>query len=246
VANWTDWSIAGLRKGEWAALHISFGAVLLVSGIAHIVFNWRPLVNYFRNRKSRRLGFRPEWVVALGLGLFIFAGTKANLPPFASLVALGEEVKQSWDDPAIRAPIPHAELLTVAELAAEAEIDLETAEKRLRASGLEQFDSGTVIEDLAKESGMPAQSLYEIIVQTDRSAGPRRGQGGRGGGAGRGMGWMTLGDFCAEEGITLEEAQARLKARAFTAREDQTLREIAQANGISHPYEILEALRNPQ
>jgi hypothetical protein len=239
VANWTDWSILTLRKEEWAAMHISFGALLLVTGIFHIIFNWRPLISYFKNRLSRRLGFRAEWAVAIGLGALIVFGTKADLPPFGSLAALSEEIKQSWDEPAQRAPIPHAELLTVAELADEAGVDIETAVPRLRASGVGEFTTDTVIKDLAEQSGLSAQHLYQIMA-------PSEGRGGHGqgrGGGGRGMGWKTLEQFCADEGIELADAVNKLQAAGITSTKDQTMREIAVENGIDRPYQILETIR---
>jgi hypothetical protein len=66
---------------------------------------------------------------------------------------------------------------------------------------------------------------------------------GRGGGGGGGMGWKTLEQFCAEEGIALTDAIQRLEANGFTGKADATLRDIAQANGLEQPFEMLEIIR---
>ncbi|MCP5516436.1 MAG: DUF4405 domain-containing protein [Verrucomicrobiales bacterium] len=247
VANWTDWSILALRKGEWAAMHISFGAVFLVAGIIHLIFNWRPLVGYFKRRLTRQIGLRAEWAVAVGLGVVILAGTKADLPPFGTLAALGEELKERWDRPAERAPIPHAELLTVAQLAEQAKVDVEAAAARLRAGGIQDFTPDTVVRDLAAQSGLAAQRIYEIMVPPvtkPPGQGPAAGRGAGGaGGAGRGLGWKTLGQFCVDEGIELTQVTQRLEARGIAFTPEQTLREIAQANGFDHPFDLLAIAR---
>ncbi|MBE7502756.1 MAG: DUF4405 domain-containing protein [Verrucomicrobiales bacterium] len=53
IANWTQWTVGGVTKHEWAALHVSFSAVFLVGVILHVFFNWRPLVSYFKNGYDR-------------------------------------------------------------------------------------------------------------------------------------------------------------------------------------------------
>jgi len=117
VANWTNWTMLGLRKSDWSGLHIWFGTLFLSMSALHVFFNWRPLISYFKNRATRSVGFRKEWAVAAGICVVVFGGTRAGIPPFSTLLAWNEEVKESWDRPAERAPIPHAELLTLAGLA---------------------------------------------------------------------------------------------------------------------------------
>lgn len=68
-----------MRKNEWAALHIWFSVLFLLVTVFHLVFNWRPLVSYFKDRLTRRVGFRWEWAVALALCTAVFAGTQARV-----------------------------------------------------------------------------------------------------------------------------------------------------------------------
>jgi len=96
VANWTNWTIGGLAKHDWIALHVCFSAVFLVVAAFHVFFNWRPLVSYFRDRISRRLGLRAEWVTAVALASLTGWAALAGLPPFQWLVAASESLKQSW------------------------------------------------------------------------------------------------------------------------------------------------------
>jgi hypothetical protein len=60
--------------------------------------------------------------------------------------------------------------------------------------------------------------------------------------AGGGLGWKTLAQFCADEGLDLAAARARLIAKGLRFEDTQTLRDLASANG-QKPYELVELLR---
>jgi hypothetical protein len=130
VANWTNWGIFGLRKSEWAGLHIIFSSLFLLAAGVHIFFNWRPLLGYFRSRWNEASGMRWEWVAALAIACGIYWGTRAGVPPFSTLIAWSETIRESWESPRERAPIPHAELLTLKELADKAAVDFAIAASR--------------------------------------------------------------------------------------------------------------------
>ena len=74
-------------------MHICFSAVFLLGTAAHLVFNWRQLVHYFKNRETRRIGFRWEWPAALGLSVLMLVGVRANVPPFSSLLTWRAQFK---------------------------------------------------------------------------------------------------------------------------------------------------------
>ena len=76
IANWTNWNILSLTKKEWIALHIWFSTLFLLVTVFHLVFNWRPLLSYFKDRMTRQMGFRWEWLVALAICGGVYAGTR--------------------------------------------------------------------------------------------------------------------------------------------------------------------------
>lgn len=246
IANWTDWTLLGLTKREWIALHVGFSTLFLLITVLHAVLNWRPLLGYFKDRLTRRLGLRREWATALAACGLAGAGIQANFPPFSTLLGFSESVKRSWEQPEERAPIPHAELLTLAELADQAGVGLPDALARLEARGIQGAKADIVVEELARQNQRAAQQLYEILrgdsTRTPRGPGAGRGGGGPGS-AGGGPGRKTLSQFCADEGLDLDQALARLKAKGLSASVEQSLREIAVNNGYERPYEILELLR---
>ena len=67
VANWSNWRMIGLTKHDWIGVHTWFAAVFVLTAVFHLIFNFRPLVNYFRDRLTRRIGWRWEWVAAVAL-----------------------------------------------------------------------------------------------------------------------------------------------------------------------------------
>ncbi len=87
IANWTGWTICGLTKHQWQGLHIWLSLVFMVAACVHTVFNWRPLLSYFKNKVSKTLALRWEWVLSLVICGGVLLGTLAGVPPFASLMA---------------------------------------------------------------------------------------------------------------------------------------------------------------
>ncbi len=240
VANWTNWAILGLRKSEWTGLHIWFSAIFLAGALGHVLYNLRPMLGYFKDRMTRRVAARREWLVAAGLCAAVAAGTLAKVPPFATLLAWNEDLKESWDRPAERAPIPHAELLTLAALAEKAGVDTATATSRLTAKGVVGFSAETVVQTIADQAKLSARQVYDLILTAPKTAEGTHVEGQAGGG----LGWKTLAQFCADEGIEVGPAVARLTAREIAASEKLTLREIAAGSGRK-PYELLEIIRGP-
>ena len=62
VANWGNWRMIGLTKHEWTGVHTWFAAVFVVTAVFHLVFNLRPLMNYFQGSADPQAG------VAVGMG----------------------------------------------------------------------------------------------------------------------------------------------------------------------------------
>lgn len=237
IANWTNWSILGLRKSDWGAVHIWFAAIFVVGTAFHLLLNLHPLLGYLKNRATRRISLRREWVAAAVLCALVFAGTLMKAPPFEALVAWNEEFKQSWEQPAERAPIPHAELLTFAALAEKGGVDVQTATARLAARGVSGFNADTQVRAIAEQAGLSAREVFALMVKPSAQAGEHVP------GVGGGVGWKTLAQFCADERIEMKEALARLSAKGITAHEHLTLREIASRSGERKPYELLEIIR---
>lgn len=247
IANWTQWQILGLTKRAWTDLHVTFSALFLIAGLVHAVFNLRPLLQHVGARWSGRGGFRLEWVLALGVALTVFVATRAQLPPVATLITWGESLKAGWDSPAERAPIPHAELLSLEELATQAGVDKDEAVRRLETAGVRGVALDTKVQVIADGAKLTPARVYELIqgkAQVPPSTGPGNASHASGpSGGGGGPGWKTLRQFCADEGLDLAAAEGRLTGRGLRSTPEMTLREIAVNNGMDRPFALLEILR---
>lgn len=262
IANWTHWTISTLTKDEWKALHLCFSLLFVFSSIVHLVFNWKALLSYLKNRITSRFSFRWEWFFALLICLIIYFGTRLNLPPFAQYVELGEKIGRSWPDSLRQGPIPHAELLTLKELAREAQIETPTAIERLHASGMTDFTEETVVQVIAEKNKRSPREIYEIIQGNSLSESRQRGSmgrglggggggsgggggGGSGGGGGGGAGSLTLEQYCTQQGILLSNALEQLGSQGIKASGEQTLRQIATDNEYARPRQIMDLLQQP-
>ena len=247
VANWTGWTMAGLTKDEWGDLHVAFGLLFLISGSCHLYFNWKPLLGYFKNRRTRRFAPRVEWVLALLLACAAAFGALQDLPPFSSLLALRDRAKASWEQPARRAPIPHAELMTLPELAEKAGLSHERLLANLLVHDIAPEPGDPTLRQIAETHGLTPQGLYALALGDTAAQRPGRGsraeEGGARGPGGRGFGRKTLSEYCAERNLSFEEALAKLQARGIEADGQTSLRDAAFAAGL-RPPEIIEILED--
>ena len=252
IANWTGWTIFGLTKAQWQALHIWFSVLFMVAAIVHTVYNWSCLVRYCQSKVRQGFALRAEWALSLVLCVALLVATLANWRPFSSLIAWGDAIKYSWDDPARRPPIPHMELLSLAALAEHVEgISLDTMLENLRARNIAVDSPDAIVGELAAANGMTPEALYNIAVGAEQrghgrgagqpgggGSGGGRGMGGGGqGGGGSGFGRMTLEQYCTDAGIDADVAIEKLRTAGVTATRTTTIREIADAAGL-HPSAV--------
>ncbi|MDY0358099.1 MAG: DUF4405 domain-containing protein [Sedimentisphaerales bacterium] len=246
VANWTGWTLYGLTKAQWQALHIWFSLLFMVAAIVHIVYNWQCLLRYCQSKVTKAFTLRAEWSLSLVLCVVLLVATLANWRPFSSLVDWGESIKHSWDDPTRRPPVPHMELLTLSALAEQVEdIPLDTMLENLRARNIAVDSPDAIVGELAAAHGMTPETLYNIAIGAAHrghgrgagqpgggGSGGGRGMSGGGGGGGSGFGRMTLEQYCADAGIDTDAAIEKLRATGVTATRTTTIREIADAANI--------------
>ncbi|MBN2593228.1 MAG: DUF4405 domain-containing protein [Sedimentisphaerales bacterium] len=252
VANWTGWTMLALTKQQWIGLHDWFSIIFVIASIFHLYLNWKPFVSYFKSKVTRVFGLRAEWALATVTCIAVFVCTLAGVKPFSSLISWGESIKQSWDSPRQRAPIPHAELLSLRELAEKVtNVDLETMLSNLKANRIDVGSPDVVLGDLAEACGMTPARLYDIALgqaATGIGGGGRHGQagaeGGRGGGPGRGLGRITLKQYCEQMDLDLDTSIKKLKDAGFTVSAEMTFRDIADSTG-ARSSEIINILQAP-
>ena len=115
IANWTNWKVWGMSKGEWEAIHTIFGYVLLIIVALHLYYNWKMFWNFIWSKIRKALNLRWELLTSSIVCLLIFLGTLWNIPPFSSTMELGEYFKDSWEEAKADVPLAHTESSNILE-----------------------------------------------------------------------------------------------------------------------------------
>ena len=212
VAYFTGWKFLGIDKDGWDNLHVIFGFIMVVVAIWHIVINWKVMKKYL---------FQKESLIALSVVLIVGVGSVKNVFPFSLVTSLEESIKNSWEVNKKAIPIAHGELLSLREFCNKLNINLESAVKRLKLKGYKFKLSDTLKEIALKNNTTPAD-IYEIIKSKNAD--------------------KTLKEFCKENGIDIDLALKKLNQKGIKASKKETLREIADNNGLK-PREIVKILK---
>jgi hypothetical protein len=101
LANLTGWSLLGLGKGQWEALHIAFGFLWIPLAVVHLALNLRVVSGYLRDRARKAFVGRRELVAAVAVTAFLGAASVYDLPPVTQLMAWGDSFNDFWAE---RAP----------------------------------------------------------------------------------------------------------------------------------------------
>ncbi len=263
VAYWTGWHLLGLDKTQYGEVHTTAMLVFLVTGIWHTVLNWKPIVNYLRNKSRKITIFRPEFNLALGINVVFLVGTLAGFPPFSSFLNVSESIKDYWEERSGPPPWGHAEANTIARFTRglvnwerlehdrQVTLTVEEALAALRAADITVESETALVIDIANANGTTPQAIMEILRRAERplnddertseqpgeqpqvSSGPFRQPAS-------GLGRLTLRSYCERYHHDLARVTALLSAEG-PVDVDQRLRDLATDRGTD-PEGIVDLL----
>ncbi len=255
VANWTDWTLLGLTKEAWAAVHISSSLLFVLAGVTHLVMNRKPFFNYLHQRIAGHGAPRAEGVVALVAIVALVWGTIEGVPPISYLIDLNRQAKLMWSTEVDQEPpFGHAEEVSLEMLELRTRIDADAAVAALTEAGLRVAGgTATTVRAIADDNGTTPAVVYGLIRA--RAAPPLPAQGRNAGDrltpemvaaryAGGGIGRLTMAQLVAETGIDPLAAKRRLAELGLPTADDARLKAMADAAGYP-PLEILKALLVP-
>ncbi|MFC1596754.1 DUF4405 domain-containing protein [Planctomycetota bacterium] len=193
VANWTDWTLIGLGKEQWAALHMNASLLFVTVAVLHLILNWSMFFGYLKKKTVAGLNMKKELMLATVIALVCVAGTISNLPPFSSVAALNEEIKDYWELRAARAPVPHADELTLEEFAGQVNLAVDDLTAVLHKEGFDASDTHRTVGELGRQKGVAPSAVLAAVQKHHPEAGAMTGRGpggerGRGFGLGQGRG----------------------------------------------------------
>jgi len=196
VANWTGWTMLGLEKQGWQALHINIALLFLIVAGLHLYLNWGVFWSYIKKKASFSVNLKLEILVAILITSGILAGTIKGVSPFGALLTLNYRIKDYWEREAVTAPMPHAEELSLGQLAGKLDLPIEQVIEALKQEGIAVENDTATIAHLAEKNRLTPSDVYAAIKkhfpeveQPQQGKGRGKGQGGgKGGGFGPGRG----------------------------------------------------------
>jgi hypothetical protein len=237
IANWSYWALGGLDKASWQAVHTIFAFLFVVTAVFHVYFNWRVIVSYVTTKLGEGIRRKRELALSSALVVSILALTLAGMPPFGTVMIVGENLKNSWATSANEPPVPHAETWTVAKFSETMKIPIEVVTANLGKVGIAVPGKDLTLLALAKEHNITPQQVYTAAMGSTQVAKMPLAEGG-------GYGQKTIQQICDQLGISVETGLERLRTGGVEAATDSKIRELAVQNGRS-PIEMVRLLEGP-
>jgi hypothetical protein len=236
-ANWVNWKVAGFTKEGWAAIHAVFSYTFVVLSIFHLfTVNWTAFWSYLKSKTKAGINKKKELAISTVLTLVFFLGIIYAVPPFRYVEDFGEFIAGTWEkneQVTSAAPVAHAELLTINELAYQLKIgNTEEFSRKFTANGI-MFDNTDKqsLQEIAKQNNTTPAEIYQKVTKKSGNEKP-----------GAGMGRKTVENLAEESGTTVEELIKLLSTHNIVAEKGQTIRQVGDNNNIS-PKEIMDLLK---
>ena len=226
VANWTDWRLIGLTKRGWQHQHIIFGFAFLILSLFHLfVINWKAFFSYLKSKTAEGVKSPAELLSIITLSALFGIGTYYGIQPFSAVIKFGDAISGSWERQEKQAPVPHAELMTLTQLADQPGLGGDPAglKTKLEHAGLNVTSLDQTLAEIATLNGKTAEQLYEVIAPVKTERHPVQGQG---------FGKKTLQEIADEAGVAATSLQLALKQKGIEAKLDTPLKSIAENNKI--------------
>ena len=234
VAYWSQWTLFGLTKEQWQAVHTMFTFLFVVAAALHVYFNWKVLVSYVRTKLDEGMKRGRELAVSSGLVIIVLVVTLLGVPPASYVMTLGEDISNAWVAPQDEPPVPHAELLTLEQFAQKADVAFPKMLEQLRMNGLAADSTTMLVKHLAAKYNLTPQQLYKKM----RGGGmPKPVAIAEGGGYGR----KTVTQIAEQLGVPVTEALDRLHRNSISAEAGSVIRDLASEHNLS-PIDLVKCI----
>lgn len=233
IANWSNWKILGLTKSNWQSIHTIFSFSFAILSIFHLfTVNWKAFWSYLRNKSSQGLNKQKEFFLASVLTVLFFLGVIYAVPPFSSVMSFGSYLKDSWENTETAPPIPHAELLTLNELAQKLDsIPINKIVGKLESNKIKYNNTTETLEQIGALNNMAPTEIYQIITKKNPE-----------GKVGGGMGRKTLEQIAKETNQDINQLLKILSDKQIKADKGQTLKDVAEENKMV-PKDIYDLIK---
>ena len=237
VAYWSDYHLWGLSKTQWGNLHINLGVLFFVAILFHTYYNWKAITIYMKNKAKGINVFNKEFLSALFLTFAFTIGTMYDVPPFSTILQIGENISNDANEYYGEPPYGHAELSTLQTFANKMELDLTESINRLKDSGILFDNSGQTLKEVAELNNISPNDIYLTISPLDErvKSFPKEPPAG--------FGKRSLIDLCQEYSVGIKKVLTILATEGIEAKEVMSIKEIAKSSGRD-PHAVYELVRN--
>jgi hypothetical protein len=243
IAYWADWHLWGLTKEQWGNIHINTGILFLITLGFHTYYNWKPIVSYLKDKAKKIKLFTKEFNIALILTFLVIVGTYLEIPPFSSILAISDSIKDKAAEKYGEPPYGHAELSSVKTFTKKMGIDLKESMKRLKEAGYTVEGETQTLSDIAKQNKVSPQQIYLTIKPLGGKSVVLTAMAGKlPDSPPAGTGNMTLADLCSQYNLNMKIVIRDLAKEGIQASEDLTIKKIAEENQMS-PIDIYESIK---
>jgi len=233
IANWSRWTFLFLTKAQWQAIHTILSLVFIIASGFHIYFNWSVLIGYIKRKMQQGINKKRELLWSSVLTVLLSVFTIAGVPPFSTIMDWGEELSNAWSNEQTEPPIPHAEAMTLEELAKLTQQPLDGILRNLNSKGIMVDSTTMVVKELAQKYHLTPNQLYEKMqIKIKNSTSTI---------SGRGFGRKTVTEICQQHNIPVRLGLERLKENNIEAGADNFIRDLAQQNN-KLPVELIEII----
>jgi len=164
IAYWLDWRFLGINKTGFQTIHTVFSFLFVITAVLHIYYNWNVLKRYIVVPGAGGINYSRELIVSLAVVAVLIMGSLISIPPFSTLMNLGDAASNSWHSKEDEPPIPHAELMTLREIAERLDLPPENAVEILKKENISVKSPGQRIAGIARSNRTSAKKIYEIIA----------------------------------------------------------------------------------
>lgn len=162
VFRWTNWHFLWLDLYQWQAIHTLFSYLFIGFAIAHVFsLNWKILFSYFTRKSVEGLRRKKELLAAIIVTILFLVGTTLNLPPFKSIMQIGDFTSEYWGKSIDYPPVAHTEDMTIEEIATVL-LHIETADylKRIENAGFENVGAHQKLIDVCELNNVAPYQFF--------------------------------------------------------------------------------------
>lgn len=235
VAYWTTWEMLGLTKTDWGNIHILSSILFIVAGAFHTYFNWKPLMNYFKDKTKKGVKLRRELLISSVLSLWVIVSSIWPFPPLSYLLDFNEWVKETWVvEDNYEPPFGHAELLTLKIFTQKMDIDTEQAVTELRDNKIIVSSPEETLEEIGYNNDISPMNIYLLIKKFEPKPEPQKllnytPESIEVEFSGTGFGKKSIISICDRLGLDTTIALNRLKTAGISVGLDQTMKSAAES-----------------